>query len=154
MSRLSLVLVVIFVGMASAFGPRFEKGRKVAAARPRVVMNEKPTTKNLEPSMAEIDPETSFDAMETTFHLETLLDDIASSSENSFFAFDSLRDRAEDLASETFAGDIICTGEECDMECDIPKEWSEIKGEVELNNVMEFLGIRRAPPLRRAVDWQ
>jgi len=152
MSRLSLVLV-LFVGLASAFGPRFEKGRTVAAARPRVVRNEKPT-KKLEPSLAEIDQETSFDTMETTFHLETLLDDIASSSENSFFAFDSLRDRAEDLASDTFPGDVICTGEECDLECDIPKEWSEIKGEVELKNVMEFLGIRRAQPLRRAVDWQ
>jgi hypothetical protein len=141
------------VGLTSAFGPRFEKGRKVDAARPRVVLNEKPT-KKFEPSLAEIDQEASFDTMETTFHLETLLDDIASSSENSFFAFDSLRDRAEDLASETFAGDVICTGEECDLECDIPKEWSEIKGEVELNNVMEFLGIRRAQPLRRAVDWQ
>ena len=153
MPRLCIYLV-LFVGLASAFGPRFEKGRKVAAARPRVGGNEKPNKKNVEPSLAEIDAAASFDTMETTFHLETLLDDIASASENSFFVFDSLRDRAEGLASETLAGDIICTGEECDMECDIPKEWSEIKGDIDVKNVMEFLGIRRAQPLRRAADWQ
>lgn len=115
-------------------------------------MNEKP---NHSRRGSEVGEEISSKRMEETIHLETFLEHISSGSDESYFMFDSLRDRSDELAVETFFGDDInCTGLECDMDCDIPKEWSQIKGEVEVYNVMEFLGIRRAEPLRRPADWQ
>jgi hypothetical protein len=137
------------MGFCSAFGPRFEKGRRVAGARPRVATNEKPHDQDHSETS-----EPSVKAMEGNFHLENLFDGLVTTTDDSFLMFDSLRDLAEELAGETFAGDIFCTGDECDLDCDIPKEWTKTKGEVEVENVMEFLGIRRAKPLRRAADWQ
>lgn len=148
--KLLLVLVAL-AGSTSAFGPRFKKGRKIAAAMPSIkaVSNEnsrdaaEPTTKKEEKQESG-----------ALFHLESLFEDVTTTGEDSYSMFDLLRGRAEELATETFDDEILCTGDECDLDCDIPKEWSAIKGEVEVENVMDFLGIRRAEPLRRAADWQ
>ena len=61
------------------------------------------------------------------------------------FAF--VRERAEELASETFSQDssFDACGEDCE-ECEIPAEWKNSFGSDV--NVMEFLGIKRAQPLR------
>jgi hypothetical protein len=72
------------------------------------------------------------------------------------FAF--VRERAEELASETFAEDLYigglfetCSGQDCE-ECEIPKEWKNI-GPAGQVDAMDFLGIQRAKPLiARAAD--
>jgi hypothetical protein len=72
------------------------------------------------------------------------------------FAF--VRERAEELASGTFAEDLnigglfdTCSGQDCE-ECEIPKEWKTIGSAGQLD-VLEFLGIQRAKPLiARAAD--
>lgn len=58
-----------------------------------------------------------------------------------------------ELAAEPCLGD--CCGDECDQ-CDIPEEYKEVtstKGETPKVDVMAFLGIRRAEPLRVSRDW-
>ena len=39
-------------------------------------------------------------------------------------------------------------------ECQIPEELKIIPGEMDPSDVMDFLGIRRAEPLRRVRDWE
>ncbi len=69
---------------------------------------------------------------------------------------DAVSQRADLLATETFAdfGKEQCTDDECDWECLIPEEWASISGEVDIAEVMNFLGLQRAQPLRGPVDWE
>eukprot|EP00429_Kryptoperidinium_foliaceum_P127862 CAMPEP_0176262088 /NCGR_PEP_ID=MMETSP0121_2-20121125/40432_1 /TAXON_ID=160619 /ORGANISM="Kryptoperidinium foliaceum, Strain CCMP 1326" /LENGTH=107 /DNA_ID=CAMNT_0017602047 /DNA_START=147 /DNA_END=470 /DNA_ORIENTATION=+ len=70
---------------------------------------------------------------------------------------DLVRDRADELAWETFAGhtkEPACSGEDCEQECLIPEEWTLSAGDMDSTQVMNFLGIRRAQPVRRSADWE
>jgi hypothetical protein len=74
---------------------------------------------------------------------------------------DFVKDMADELASEAFAegfGDSVLDGlgcgkdgEDCD-ECGIPDDWKIV--DEERVDVMEFLGIKRAEPLRKIGDWE
>ena len=53
-------------------------------------------------------------------------------------------------------GDLLCEGHDCDMdgeECQIPDAFKTLPS-AESVDVMSFLGIRRAEPLRVQTDWQ
>ena len=66
-----------------------------------------------------------------------------------------VRERADELATETFAEFDLrdaCEGEECEMECAIPEDWVASPGAMDASEVMSFLGIRRAEPLRKRTD--
>lgn len=69
---------------------------------------------------------------------------------------DLVRARADELAAETFAAfpKEPCVGEECDAECLVPEEWTSKTGDIDASQVMDFLGIRRAQPLRLPTDWE
>jgi hypothetical protein len=60
------------------------------------------------------------------------------------FAF--LREKADALASETFAESF-----DADFECEIPTDWKTSQGDIEEVDVMKFLGIQRAEPLRASL---
>jgi hypothetical protein len=59
-------------------------------------------------------------------------------------------------AEATKGDDLLCEGEDCDMdgeECKIPDTF-KVFPSAESLDVMSFLGIRRAEPLRVRKDWQ
>jgi hypothetical protein len=73
--------------------------------------------------------------------------------EESHDTFAFVRERADELASEAFAEGFGADftepcGEDCE-ECLIPEHWKTTSDV----DVLDFLGIRRAEPLRRNADW-
>ena len=68
---------------------------------------------------------------------------------------DLFRERADKLATETFEMDssLEACGKDCE-ECQIPEEWKSPFGPADGIDVMEFLGIKRAKPLRAKRDKQ
>lgn len=75
-------------------------------------------------------------------------------------AMEFVKGRADELAAEAFATDgglfgenlFDTCGDECDEECPIPDEWKIV--DEEKFDVMNFLGIKRAEPLRKVSDWE
>lgn len=60
--------------------------------------------------------------------------------------FDTVSERADELAAETFApfGKLDpCIDMDCEQECMIPEEWVPTSGEMDVSEVLRFLGIRR-----------
>ena len=58
--------------------------------------------------------------------------------------FDFIQDKADDLVSETFSENF-----DTDFDCAIPEEWKAQLSDKNQVDVMEFLGIQRAEPLRK-----
>jgi hypothetical protein len=147
------VLICFWVSACVGWGTRFEvannSGRKFASRR-AMVANEN-NHDQFENSSE--DPMTSI--IETSIHIH---DYIHLDNNNPHDLLDLVKDRAEELARETFAGytpslEPACSGEDCDTECLIPEEWSLTAGDMDSTEVMSFLGIQRARPLHRPADW-
>ena len=59
---------------------------------------------------------------------------------------DTVSDRADALAAATvfpLGKQEQCIGSDCDQECLIPEEWTPTSGEMDVSEVLRFLGIRR-----------
>jgi hypothetical protein len=148
MQNILLLLAVLLCFSVSAcvgWGTRFEIGKngRRFASRRAMVANEN------HDHFEQEDPMT----IETSIHIQDYIDLDTS---NPHALLDLVRERADELARETFAGytqEPVCSGEDCDMECLIPEEWSLTPGDMDSVQVMNFLGIRRAEPLRRSADW-
>lgn len=90
--------------------------------------------------------------VETSIHYD---DFVNAEADDVRHVLEVFRERADELASEAFAGlKEPCVGEDCDAECLVPEEWASLSRGIDSDHVMDFLGIKRAEPLRRVADWE
>ena len=130
--------------MCFGWGTRYENGRRLSS-RPAMVANEN--------HHMEHDGDDHM-TLETPVEVEHY---VHTEHNDSYRLLDLVKERAEELASEAFAGfskEKPCVGEDCDIECLIPEDWSPKPGDMDSKEVMSFLGIRRVEPLRRPTDWE